>query len=127
MEVLRTKHPDARPPSAASTDMYTDQPPKRAPVDITNGTVTEVEGRLSRGAGLGGMDSVRLQHWLLRLGAASEELRLTVADFTEWLGSGKPPWSTHFALLSGRLIILDKQPGVRPFRVEETWQRLMEK
>ena len=35
MEVLRTKHLDARPPSAASLDMYLDRPQKLVPVEIT--------------------------------------------------------------------------------------------
>ena len=29
--------------------------------------------------------------------------------------------------MSGRLIALDKQPGIRPVSVGETWQRLMAK
>ena len=29
--------------------------------------------------------------------------------------------------MSGRLIAMDKQPGIRPVRVGETWSRLMEK
>ena len=68
-----------------------------------------------------------LQHWLLSFGAASGELRLIVADFTEWLSNGRPPWASHEAMMSSRLIALDKQPGVRPVGVEETWRQLMAK
>ena len=68
-----------------------------------------------------------LQHWLLRFGAASAELRLIVGDFFEWLGNGRPPWAAYRALMSGRLIELDKQPGTRPVGVGETWRRLMAK
>ena len=81
MEVLHTKHPDSRPPNAASLDTYPEFPPVIVPMEITNYKVTEVAGRLSRGAGTGGMDSVSLQHWLMRFGAASRELRMIVADF----------------------------------------------
>ena len=81
---------------------------------------TEVAGHLSGGAGPGGTDLVSLQHWLLRFGAASGELRLTVADFAEWLGKGQPPWAAYRALMSGQLIALDKQPGIRPVGVGET-------
>ena len=35
MEVLRTKNPDARPPSAACLDAYPNNPPEMVPVDIT--------------------------------------------------------------------------------------------
>ena len=68
-----------------------------------------------------------LQHWLLRFGAASAELRRVVGDFVEWLGNGRPPWAAYRALMSSRLIALDKQPGIRPVGVGETWCRLMAK
>ena len=45
-------------------------PPGSMPVDITDDTVTAFAGRLSGGAGLGGMGSVSLQYWLLWFGAA---------------------------------------------------------
>ena len=51
MEVLRTKYPDSRPPSAAILDTYPDRPLELVPVDITEETLTEVAGRLSVGAG----------------------------------------------------------------------------
>ena len=68
-----------------------------------------------------------LQHWLLRFGAASAELRLIVGDFVEWLGNGRPPWAAYRVIMAGRLIALDKQPGIRPVGVGETWRRLMAK
>ena len=108
MEVLCAKHPEARTPTAVSLDLYPDRPPELTPVDITNDTVTAFAGRLSVGARPGGTDSVLLQHWILRFGAASGELRLIVRDFMEWLGNGRPPWAAYRALMSGRLIALDK-------------------
>ena len=77
-------------------------------MDITDNTVTAVVGRLSGGAGPGGTDSVSLQHWLLRFDAASAELRLIVGEFIEWTSNGRPPWAAYRALMSGRLIALDK-------------------
>ena len=120
MEVLHTKHPEARTPTAAILDFYPGRPPELTPVDITKDTVTAVSGRLSEGAGPGGTDSVSLQHWLLRFSAASAELRLIVGYFVEWLGNGRPAWSVYQALMSGRLIRLDNQPGIRPAGVGET-------
>ena len=70
-------------------------------MEITDDTVTAVAGRLSGGAGPGSTDSVSLQHWLLRLGAASAEFRRIVGDFVEWLGNGRPPWAVYRALMSG--------------------------
>ena len=54
MEVLRTKHPEARSPTAAFLDTYPDCPQEFFPMYITNYMVTSVAGRLSRGAGPGG-------------------------------------------------------------------------
>ena len=85
--------------------------------EFTMGTVTAVAGRLLGGAGPGGTDSVSLQHCLLWFVASSVELRLIVGDFVEWLGNGGPPWAAYRALVSGQLIALDKQPGIRPVRV----------
>ena len=109
MEVLRTKHPETHPPSATNLDTYSDLPQELVPVDIIDDTVTEVSGRLYGGAGLGGTDSVSLQHWLLRFGAARRKLLLTVAEFAEWLVNGRPPLSAYLALTSERWIALDKQ------------------
>ena len=89
-------------------------------MDITNNTVTALAGRLLGGAGPGGKDSVLLQHWLLRFGTASAELRLIVKEFMEWLGNGRPPLAAYWNLMSSRLDALDKQPGIRPVRVGET-------
>ena len=125
--VLHTKHMYAHLPTVASLYMYPYHPPELFHVDITDKTVTGVAGRFSGGAGLGGADSVILQHWILRFGAASEKLRLIVAYFAEWLGNGRPLWSAYRALISGLLLTLDNHPGVRPGRVVETWQRLMVK
>ena len=91
IEMLRTKHPKARAPTAASLDSYSDRTTELVLVDITDDMVTAVAGRLSGGAGPGGPDSVSLQHWLLRVRAVSGELRLIVCNFTEWLVNGRNP------------------------------------
>ena len=81
LEVLRAKHPEAQTPTAAILTSYNGCPPELTPVDITYDTVPAVAGRLSGGAGPGGTNSVLLEHWILRFGAASAELRLVVGDF----------------------------------------------
>ena len=40
---------------------------------------------------------------------------------------GGPPWAAYRALMSGRLIALDKSPGIRPVGIGETWRRLLAK
>ena len=127
MEVNRTKHPDARPPLAACLDNYADNLPEMVPVDITDNVVLAVVGRLLRGAGPGGTDSVSIQHWLLRFGAVSGEIRQIVSELGEWLSNGWPPWAAYCAMMAGLLIALDKSPGIRPIRIGKTWRRLMAK
>ena len=127
LEVLHAKHPDARPPSAACLDAYPGKLPEMVPVDITDNVVSAVAGHLLGGAGPGGTDSIILQHWLLQFGAASGELRLIVAEVGDWLSNGRPPWDAYRALMSGRLIALDKSPGIRPVGIGETWRRLLAK
>ena len=62
MDVLGTKHPEARAPTTASLESYPDRPPELVLVDITDNMMTAVVGRLSGEAGLGGTESVSLQH-----------------------------------------------------------------
>ena len=54
MEVLRTKHPEARTPTAASLDSYLGRPLELTPVDITKDMLTAVAATLSGGGGPGG-------------------------------------------------------------------------
>ena len=75
--------------------------------------------------GQGGSDSISLQHWLLWFGLASGEFRLIVAEVGGWLSNERPPWAAYCALMSVRLIALDKSPGIRPVGIGETWRRLL--
>ena len=44
------------------------------------------------------------------------------------MSNGRPPWAAYRALMSGRLIALDKQPGIRPVGVGGgMWRCLMVK
>ena len=40
---------------------------------------------------------------------------------------GRPPWAAYRLLIIGWLIVLHKQPGIRPVGVGDTWRRMMEK
>ena len=62
-----------------------------------------------------------------RFGAISGELRLIVGNFTEWLGNWRTPWAAYRALMSSRLIVVDKQIGIRLVRLGETWRRMIAK
>ena len=87
------------------------------PVDTTEATVNTVARRLLGSAGPGGVDSISIQHWLLRFGVVSLGLRQTFGDFGYWMDNGCFPWVAYRALMSGHLIGFDKCPGVRPVGV----------
>ena len=126
-DVLQSKHPDARTPDPSDLEDHDGELPDFVPLDITEETVATIARRLSGGAGPGGTDSVSLQHWLLRFGGASAELREAVAEFTDWLANDLPPLAAYRALMAGHLIGLDKCLGVRPVSIGETWRRLFAK
>jgi hypothetical protein len=126
IDVLRSKHPDARVPDVSVLEAY-EILPDLQDVDITEETVEQVARRLSGSAGPGGTDSAAVQHWLLRFGGASQQLRKAVAEFTDWMANTPPPWASYRALRAGRLVALDKCPGVRPVGIGESWMRLISK
>ena len=47
--------------------------------------------------------------------------------FSNWLDNKIPPWAAYNAFISGCLIALDKQPGVHPVGVRETWRQIFDK
>eukprot|EP00957_Ditylum_brightwellii_P185411 14118105-Ditylum_brightwellii.AAC.1 len=49
---------------------------------------------------------------MLRFGTASLKLQEAVAKLTRWLANTRPAWATYQALVAGRLIALEKCPGV---------------
>ena len=49
---------------------------------------------------------------MLRFVEASDELRKIVAEFMEWLVNEQPSWTAYRALITSRLLGLDKFPGV---------------
>ena len=66
-------------------------------------------------------------HWQDILGTPSHRLCDSIADFTRKLSNSLVDWPRFQALLSNRLIALDKSPRVRPIRVGETLQCIIGK
>ena len=60
----------------------------------------------------------------MKFGEDCTRLRTSMETFVEWLANGRPPWAAYRTFIPGRLIALDRQPGVRPVGVGETWQCL---
>ena len=94
--------------------------PTFIPVYITEEAVELVAHKLSGSSGPGGTDSEVLQGWLLKFGEDSTRLRTSVETFVDWLDNGSPPWAAYCAFMFVRLIMLDKQPVMRPVSVGET-------
>ena len=83
--------------------------------------------RISGSGGPSETDSQNLQGWLLRFGPISKRLLKAVADLTEWMGTEEIPWAAYRGLMAGRLVALDKCPGVRSVGIGEVWRRLVAK
>jgi hypothetical protein len=106
--VLALKHPYVRIPDRNALPFY-EIVPKFIEVNVTEDSVVKTARKLSCGAGLEGVDSYTLKHWLLGFGKVSQELQSTVADFVSWMANEIPPcWAAMRALRAGRLIALEK-------------------
>ena len=125
-EVLASKHPEARTPDVHNLPTYSETP-DFVDVDITESVVEHIASRLSGAAGPGGADAHALSHWLLRFGASSKRLRVAIAALACWMANDLPPWAAIRALMAGRLLAIDKSPGIRPIGIGETWRRAIAK
>ena len=56
-----------------------------------------------------------------------EELRVVISRLADWMANYSPPRAAYYALKSCRLVALDKMPGVRPVRIEETLRQALAK
>ena len=100
-DVLDSKHPNTREPEPDALHQY-ESLPEFIDVDVTEDAVEQTARKMSGAAGLGGLDSYTLKHWLLGFGRASQELRIAVADFVDWMANGFPPWAAYRALRADR-------------------------
>ena len=83
-----------------------------------------VAQNLLRSYGLGGMDSETLLGWILKPGEDRKRICISVEHFFYWLANRIPTWAAYCKFMSGHLITLDKQTGVRQVGVGETWRRI---
>ena len=128
LEALRLKHPEPADPGVSQPAfLLNSAPPPMVDLDITGGHIKTVARWLRGGAGPGGSDSSAWQDWLLWFGGQSERLPDAVAQLARVIANGLVPWEVIRALLSSRLIALDKCPGVRPIGIGECLRRVMAK
>jgi uncharacterized C2H2 Zn-finger protein len=128
-DVLKDKHPLPKTPNA---DLFTlpdevlELPPLLE-VDITSNHVEQVARKLHGGGGPTGTTSENWKDYLLRFGEASHHLRNSIAQLTMTLNNEYVPWHQIQALMSSRLVALDKCPGVRPIGIGECLRRIISK
>eukprot|EP00957_Ditylum_brightwellii_P091484 6966319-Ditylum_brightwellii.AAC.1 len=79
-------------------------------MDITGNVFETVTCCLFGPAGPGGVGSVALQGWIL--------------PYVQWISNTFPPWAAIRAYVAGRLIGLDKCPGVQSMGIGEVLQKL---
>ena len=126
LEILRQKHPVAQP-LVSDCLVHHDQLPLFEDVEITGCHILHSARRIQGGAGPGGCDACHWHDALLCYGAHSERLRDAVAALARRLANSIVPWGEIRALVSNRLIALDKCPGVRPIGIGESLRRIVGK
>ena len=123
IDVLRDKHPDLMIPRIDEEDWAFFEEYEECldsvPVDCTEEIVEGMASKMRGGAVLSGVDAIAMGNWLLRHGKSSQQLREELAEWTEWLCNGVPPFAAYRALMACRLVALDKVPGVRPVGIGE--------
>jgi hypothetical protein len=123
-DVLRSKHPKAtKPPDLPDLGPM----PELVTVDITPEMVADCAKTLRGAAGLGGSETSEVRRWFTAFGDRSRALCRVVAELGSWMANGLVPWAAIRALRAGRLIGLDKFPGVRPVGIGDVFMRLIAK
>ncbi len=128
LSVLKEKHPELWPFSIARLDYESyNNAPETIPLDITAEHIKKVAARLLGAAGVGGIDGAELRHWLLCFGATSRKLQEAMAKTAAWLANGTLNWVAYRALMSCRLVALDKCPGIHPVGIGSIFLHLLAK
>ena len=99
------------PPRCSTLEVY-EETTIFIPVDITENVVKLVTRKLLGGSGPGGTDSENLQGWLLQFGEYRKRLCTSVEIFIDWIANQILTWASYRTFISGRLIALNKWPGV---------------
>ena len=89
------------------------------PIDFMEDDVTWVASKISGAAGALGSKTIELRNWIIRFGCTLEEIRVVVAIMTDWMANSSPTWAAYRALMSCRLVALDKSSGVGPVGIGE--------
>ena len=83
-----------------------------------------VTRKLSGSSGHVVTDSKDLQGRPLKFREDRKKLLISVEISVNWLSNQSPPWSAYYVFMSGRLIALNKNPGVRLVGIKEMLRQL---
>ena len=119
LETLKSKHPEPHK-SHRSSRLQVPVLPDFEDVIISSASIEKTTRSLQGSSGASGTDSEHWQTVLLRHWAHSSHLRDEVATLATKTCKQILPWSKVRALVSERLIALDKCPGVRPIGISES-------
>ena len=97
------------------------------PLNFSEETLIWVASRLSGDTGALGAKALDIRNWLLWFSCALEEFWAVVAQLADWHTNYSPPWDSYRALISCRIIAIDKRPGVHPVGIGETLMRDFDK
>ena len=121
LETLKSKHPEPHK-SHLSSRLQVPVLPNFEDFRISSASFEITTRSLQGSSGASRTDSEDWQTVLLRHGAHSSHLREEVATLATKICNQILPCSNVRALVSGRLIALDKCPGVRPIGIGECLQ-----
>ena len=126
LEQLKEKHPVASRVQRGTVDT-TSAYPAVEDIVITSVQIEKTARKLCGSAGPSGADSDHWKSVLLRFRSRSELLRDCIATLACKMSNEVLPWKKLRALMSCRLIALDKRPGIRPVGIGECLRRLLAK
>ena len=124
LETLKSKHPEPHK-SHLSSRLQVPVLPHCEDVIISSASIEKTTRSFQGNSGASGTDSEHWQTVLLRHGADSSHLRDEVATLATKMCNQILPRSKVRALVSGRLIVLDKCHGVRPIGVGKCLRRII--
>ena len=96
-------------------------------LDFSEDNVIWVASKLSGAAGALGEGAIELKNWILRFGCASKKMRFAVAGIADWLEKSYPSLAVYRALMSCRIVTLDKILGFLPVGIWKTLRRDLSK
>ena len=133
IEVLQAKCPEISIPAVGRDDnlAFEDYPggvPHTVPLLFNEQDVSAAAAKLRGSAGVDSVDGAMMSQWLTRYGNWSTELREEISMWAEWLAREQHVcWAAIRGLMTRRLVILDKTPGVRPVGIDNMWLRCISK